>query len=269
MSERIPPGLIRCEACGGFSGTTFEKYLARNPHVFDDSRCDPESKVTALCLCHGPLCPRCGVNRTHRPMSGHYYEDINMILHVPAFAAGGLCDSCASRQRLDNLRTTQASLGPRDKAVHIPCELRPGESSRHGSFHMITLNAGRIVWVSAMAVMPTYASLVSGIPDPESDAELIIQARKRSGALWGDRPTHVIQPEYDCAIGGGRTYLRMPPWEYWAWLESGPIKGSAKTCSQLVVIWFGQCNAYVSLLEFVERSLRALSWEQLAMGCDP
>jgi len=270
ITERIPPGLVRCKTCGGFSGTTFEKYLSRNPNVFDDSNYDPEQKVSALCLCHGPLCRGCGVNRIHRPISGHYYEDINMILHVPAFAAGRPCDSCASRWQLEALQASTASLGPRDKAVHIPCELRPGESSRHAYIiHMFQLNSNRMVSLSAMLVMPTYASLVSGVPDPDSDAELILQARKRARAIWGDRPTHVIAPEYEYAIDAGRTYLRMPPVEYHVWLESGPIQSSGKGCSQLAVIWFGRCHGYVSLLHHVERSLRSLPWEKLAGGCDP
>jgi hypothetical protein len=126
-----------------------------------------------------------------------------------------------------------------------------------------------MVSITAMVVMPTYASLVSGVPDPDSDAELILQARKRAKGLWGDRPAHVIVPEYEYAIEGQRTYLRMPPWEYCAWLESGPIKGSVKKSSQLVVIWFGQRNGYVALLDFVEQSLRSLPWEKLAGGCDP
>ena len=270
VRELIPPGFDRCKTCGEFSGTTFEKYLAPNPNVFGDTTYDPERQVTAHCRCHGPLCRSCGVNRTHRPMSGHYYEDINMVLHVPAFAVGRLCDSCASRQRLDNLRSTQASLGPWDKAVHIPCELRPGESSRHGNIiHMFQLDSKRMVSITAMVVMPTYASLVSGVPDPDSDAELILQARRRAKGLWGDRPTHVIVPEYEYAIDGGRTYLRMPPVEYCAWLESGPINSSGQMCSQLVVIWFGQRNGYVALLDSVERSVRLLPWEKLAGGCDP
>jgi hypothetical protein len=120
-----------------------------------------------------------------------------------------------------------------------------------------------------MMVMPTYASLVSGLPDPDSDAALILQARKRVRTLWGERPTHVIVPENECAIEAGRTFLRMPPWEYYAWLESGPIKGSVKKASQLVVIWYGQRNWYVPLLDFIEQSLRSLSWEKLAGACDP
>lgn len=192
-----------------------------------------------------------------------------MILHVPTYAAGGSCEACVSRKRLEALLATQASLGPRDKAAHIPCERRPGESSRYGCFRLVTLSDNRAVWINAMLVMPTYASLVSGLPDPDSDAELILQARKRAGALWGARPMHVIVPEYECDIDSGRTHLRMPPWQYYVWLESGPINGSAKAASQLVVIWFGQRNAYVSLLEFVEQSLRELPWEKLAGGCDP
>jgi len=261
--ERIPPGLVRCGICREFSGTTFEKYLARNAHY------DPDRQVTALCRCHGPLCRVCGVNRIPRPISERYYEDLNIVLHVPHFAGRAPCESCASRHRVEALRATQALLGSRDKAVHIPCELRPGNSSRRYDFHTFNLSSGRSVRISALVVMPTYASLVSGVPDPDSDAELILRARKRVRTLWGERPTHVILPEYECAMEGGRTFLRMPPLQYCVWLESGPLKSSAKKCSQLVVIWFGRCNSYVGLLELIERSLRSLPWEQLAVGCDP
>jgi hypothetical protein len=266
--SRIPPGLVLCETCGGFSGVTFEKHLARKPNIFNQWDYEPDRPVSALCRCHGPLCQSCGVNRIHRPVSGLYLEDVNMILHVPTYAAGGACEACTSRKRLEALLATQASLGPRDKAVHIPCELRPGESSRYGNYRLVTLSDDRIAWINAMLVMPTYASLVCGLPDPDSDAELILQARNRAVALCGTRPMHVIVPEYDCDVDVGRTHLRMPPWEYHVWLESGPIRGSAKAGSQLVVIWFGQRNWYVDLLESFERRLRSLPWDKLAVGCD-
>jgi hypothetical protein len=119
-----------------------------------------------------------------------------------------------------------------------------------------------------MVVMPTYASLVSGVPDPDSDAELILRARKRIGALWGARRTHVIVPEYVYATSGECAFLRIPAFEYSVWLESGPLKGSDKPGSQLAVIWFGNSGGCVSELDCVERSLQSLPWEQLAGGCD-
>jgi hypothetical protein len=268
-NKRIPPGLVRCDVCGDYQGTTFEKYLARNPDAPDDPFYDPDRAVSAQCRCQGPLCKYCGVNRIHRPMSSHYHEDINMILHVPAFAGGAPCDSCASRTRQANLRATQASLGPGDRAVHVPCALRPGESSKQGGLHLFMLNPPvRMASIISMLMMPTYASLVSGVPDPESDARLILEARKRARTLWGDRPTHVIAPVYEYAVEGRRTFQRLPPVEYHAWLQSRPIEGSGKESSQLVVIWFGRCGGYVALLKYVEQTLQSLPWEKLAGGCD-
>ena len=105
MMERIiPPGLERCTTCGEVSGTASEKYLARNSHP--GASYDPEAQISALCRCHGPLCEGCGVNRIPRPISGRYYEGINMILHVPYFAAGAQCDSCTSRNRLKPSQVT-------------------------------------------------------------------------------------------------------------------------------------------------------------------
>ena len=270
MNTRIPPGLIRCDICGGFNGTTFEKHLARAPSGPDGSEAiyEPDRRVSALCRCHGPLCRGCGVNRIYRPTSNYYHEGLNRILHVPWFMGTRLCDSCDSRCRLESLHATQASLTERDKAVHVPCERRPGNSSPHG-IHVLILKPGRLASINAMMVMPTYASLLSGIPDPDSDAELILRARKRAGMLWGIRPTHVIAPIYEYASAAGRAHLRMPPVEYHVWLESDAIPGSDKTRSQLVVIWFGNIGYDGDLLESIEDRLRTLPWETLAGGCDP
>jgi hypothetical protein len=122
--------------------------------------------------------------------------------------------------------------------------------------------------IVSMLIMPTYASLVSGEPDPESDARLILEARKRARTLWGDRPTHVIAPKYEYASEGRRTFMRLPPVEYHAWLQSRSIKDSNKENSQLIVIWFGYCGGYVALLNYVEQTLQSLPWEKLAGECD-
>ncbi len=240
MNTRIPPGLVRCDTCGGFNGTTLGKYLTRATSSPDglEAIYAPDHPVSALCRCHGPLCQGCGVNRIYRPTSNYYHEGLNRILHVPWFMGTRLCDSCEARRQQERLRATQASLTGRDKAVHVPCERRPGHSSPH-SIHVFLLQPGRIASINAMIVMPTYASLLAGIPDPDSDAELIRRARTRAAALWGPRPTHVITPIYEYAVDAGRAHLRMPPVEFQAWLES------------------------------VEDRLRSVPWETLAGGCDP
>lgn len=267
LQSRLPPGFVRCDACGGVNGTTFEKYLARNPYAREEFPDDPDSRVSAMCRCHGPLCRGCGVNRIHRPISGHYYESTNRVLHVPYFAAWGMCETCNSRKRENDLRATQASRGPKDKAVHAPYELRPGDSARQANFHMFQLPSGRFLWLHAVSMLPTYGSLIAGLPDPESDAELILRSRNRLKTLWGDRPTHVIPPQYQYAIDGGRTWLQMPAMEFHVWLGSNQIESSEKPSSQLAVIWFGHYDPHLNLYRFIERELQSLDWEQLAGGC--
>jgi hypothetical protein len=266
--QRLPPGLVRCDTCGECTGITCEKYLSQRPDIFDDPTYDPDRRVKALCRCHGPFCRICGVNRIPRPIAGHYNEQVNQILHVPHFAAARPCETCASRKQLEALRASQASLGPQDRAVQIPCEQRPRQSPSYNIDYLFGVEPGRMLCINAMLVMPTYASLISGVAGPESDAELILQARRRVRALWGERPTHVIPPEYQCEVDGKRTLLRMPPVEYCMWIESGPITDSTKQKSQLVVIMFSRRKEYADLPEFIKRSLISLPWDELAGVCE-
>lgn len=94
----VPPGLVRCSFCGEFRGTTYEKYLSKNPHP-EAPYDDPDAPVSANCRCDGPLCRGCGVNRILRPYSGHYHHDINRILHVPSFMGLVFCARCVEPMR--------------------------------------------------------------------------------------------------------------------------------------------------------------------------
>lgn len=104
MEERIPPGLVRCKTCGDFNGTTIEKYLCHSPEELSCPLYDPEARLKVICLCHGPLCRGCGVNRIRRPISEFYSWKHNTVLHVPWFMACRLCDSCSSRQQLEAIQ---------------------------------------------------------------------------------------------------------------------------------------------------------------------
>lgn len=269
MESRIPPGLVRCEVCGGFNGVTLEKYLAPGPRLIDDTGppYDPESRVSSTCRCHGPLCRAYGVNRISLPTSNFYDEKSNRIIHVPYFMYMRLCDTCSPVRQAENVRMTQASLTPDDKAVHAPWESRPGDASLR-DIASFTLDSKRSVSITALVIMPTYLTLLAGLPDPDFDAELILQARKRAHDLWGIRPTHVIAPTYAYDTDAGRSHLRLPPVTFYAWLESAALPGSAKPRSQLIVIWFGRHDVYVDLLQTVKDSLQSLSWEELAGGTD-
>jgi len=119
-----------------------------------------------------------------------------------------------------------------------------------------------------MHVCATYAGLYEGTPNADFDAKLVQQARQRAVKYWGERPTHVIPAEYQFETNWGRTFARMPPIEYMAWLTSTAID-NLYADSQLVVIWYGNQELAAGLLDIVSRALKDLPWEQLAGGCDP
>lgn len=103
MNGEIPPGFEQCPVCGEFNGATKAKYLtwetepparvgavevpeglrqfAKKARADEVSSRDPERIVTVSCLCKGPLCKTCGVNRIHRPISNAYDRNSNTVGH--------------------------------------------------------------------------------------------------------------------------------------------------------------------------------------------
>ena len=85
----VPPGLSRCPVCNEYRGTL----------GLDDESPHSRGKgdfLSVQCICDGILCPRCKVNRIHRPISNVWTER-GGFGHVPYFAARGSCKECRAK----------------------------------------------------------------------------------------------------------------------------------------------------------------------------
>lgn len=119
MNAFIPPGFERCPQCGEFNGTTEARHLSwelpedpleaesTDPEFWDWLReqkhqiaqaIDPEKIISVTCLCHGPLCRRCGVVRIHKPGSNSYESETNSIGHWPGFSGMAPCGACQEQR---------------------------------------------------------------------------------------------------------------------------------------------------------------------------
>lgn len=118
MKEILPPGFERCPDCGEFNGRTEARYL--NWELEDDfggesippdvvaqlrrlkaevaSTMDPHQVISVTCLCHGPLCKRCGVVRFHKPGSNSYDPETNRVEHWSWFAGMMPCAVCREQE---------------------------------------------------------------------------------------------------------------------------------------------------------------------------
>ncbi|HEY4513563.1 MAG TPA: hypothetical protein VJH06_03565 [Candidatus Paceibacterota bacterium] len=77
---KIPEGLIKCGACGEYKGKVIED--------------DEEGYIGVSCLCDGIPCPKCKINKIHRPISNSYDEINNSIGHWPYFSGMMPCNEC-------------------------------------------------------------------------------------------------------------------------------------------------------------------------------
>jgi len=152
--------------------------------------------------------------------------------------------------------------------LDIKYQLLEGQVT-HELLNTFRLDCGRVVGIVGLYLMPTYASLLEGVPDAKYDDMLIARFRKGVSAFWGDRPVHVIPSQsYHLLTEVGRTSRWMPPVTYYAWLQSGAMSDSDNFASELVVIWFGERERDITLFETTKRALRELSWKELAKGCE-
>ena len=106
VNTSLAPGLVRCQQCGEFKGTTLGLFLNWGEHSMHRSR---ESSITVTCLCHGSLCAHCKTHRIHRPGTNSYHERTNTIGYVPAFAGMRPCNSCEERDSAKSSEQEAAS----------------------------------------------------------------------------------------------------------------------------------------------------------------
>lgn len=107
---RIPLGLEQCPVCGEYRGTVSGRDLNWNLEGLDESDEldriviemrleDMGSEFTVTCLCDGIPCPRCHVNKIHRPISNSYDPETNEIGHWAYFTAMMPCPACRAKER--------------------------------------------------------------------------------------------------------------------------------------------------------------------------
>jgi len=89
-----PKGFKKCPVCGEYKGKTKAKNLNWNY----SSGIDPNQIISVSCLCDGILCPKCHLNKIHRPVSNQYDQQANMIWHIPWFAGQAGCSECRNKK---------------------------------------------------------------------------------------------------------------------------------------------------------------------------
>lgn len=91
----VPDGLIRCPICNEFRGVMALKDIPNVSHFFRDV--NPDTPLRVQCICDGVLCPRCTVNRFHRPTTNVWTER-GGFLHIPHFRDLFPCDECNEKR---------------------------------------------------------------------------------------------------------------------------------------------------------------------------
>jgi len=74
--EATKLGLKLCEKCGEYCGISVK---------------DGQG-VEVDCICNGIFCRKCGVTKIHRPISNHFNEEEEKIVHTPYFLS--ICGKC-------------------------------------------------------------------------------------------------------------------------------------------------------------------------------
>lgn len=91
----IPDGLAQCADCGEFRGEVRLRELSNQLSPADD----PEEIIRITCLCQGIPCPKCKVQKIHRPISNSYDPETNTFSHWPYFSGMMPCALCRREQR--------------------------------------------------------------------------------------------------------------------------------------------------------------------------
>jgi hypothetical protein len=89
----VPDGLERRPVCDEYRGACVV-----------DTVFNRGAKVQVACVCDGIVCPRCGVNQMHRPISNRYDEVERKVLHVPYFMGWAGCKECRRARKSRDIR---------------------------------------------------------------------------------------------------------------------------------------------------------------------
>ena len=134
----------------------------------------------------------------------------------------------------------------------------------------IQLSSGRPIWTLSIHFEITYAGLLEGYPSRDTNERLLEHLPRRIREIYGDWPTHVLEPAR--TPGNVRDPLPYRPPEFLpsVWVagqfDSGPIDRNSDA-SGAILIWF-QDKASLLPGEDVARELQEVDWESFARGFD-
>jgi hypothetical protein len=123
----------------------------------------------------------------------------------------------------------------------------------------MTLDCGRRVYLDAFEYSHTYACLMDGLPNAETNSRIIKRALAQES--WGPRKTHLIPPEVDTR---DPRHPVLPPALLRAWLRCSEPIDSTFHGSSLVVVWFSSECLDQPITKVVFRAVRGLQWDELA-----
>ena len=129
----------------------------------------------------------------------------------------------------------------------------------------LTLDCGRQVYLDAFDYAHTYAGLLEGRPNAETNARIIERLLAERDGSWGQRKTYLIPPVVDDR-DPAHPVLPSTCLRAWVWCND-PID-PAFMGSNLVVVWFAdECHAE-PIADVVFRAVRGLPWGKLAENFD-
>lgn len=104
----VPEGLARCPVCNEYKGVMALRELP-DPHGLHQDE-NPQTPLRVCCICDGILCPRCKINRFHRPIS-NVWNERGGFGHIPYSRAWFPCDECYAKQRAEDAAAREKKRG--------------------------------------------------------------------------------------------------------------------------------------------------------------
>jgi len=125
---------------------------------------------------------------------------------------------------------------------------------------------GREIVVENAMFVETYGGIIEGAPTPQRDAQRLEGWVATIRSQWGERATHVVEPERVEIQHGPRVIARMPAICCAAWLNSNPVRDLG-AASELVLIWWTE-TLDLPIGRQVELALTTVDWEKVARDFD-
>ena len=125
---------------------------------------------------------------------------------------------------------------------------------------------GRGITLTDVSFQETYGGVIEGAPRPAFDAALRRMFLAGLEERWGERATHVVEPEVVEVPHPDGLVRRMPAVTCAAWLTSDPV-AHAGAASELVLVWWIE-SLDLPVVRTVECALGGVEWERVAQDFD-